>query len=261
MGQTEVTIFIIVANLLVLIFIGGVITFVFQYRRRKVLHQKEKDEIEKHHQIDLLNTQLVSQQQTMQFIGQEIHDSVAQKLTLASIYAQQLEFENESLHEKIIPVNKILNDSLLELRQLSKSLTDTKIQSETLEGLITHECDMINATGVCLAKIQIERIPDLSISMKSSVLRIVQEFLQNSLKHSACKQITVNVSNSNEQLKISINDDGKGFIPGEVEHKGIGLDNIRRRMQHLGGNYSLKSEPGKGTFLDFIVPIKNDSFK
>jgi len=257
MGQTEIKIFILLFGIIVLVFITGIIIFIFQYRHRRILHEKEKEQLNEKHQIELLNTQLESQQQTMQFIGQEIHDSVAQKLTLASIYAQQLEFENDNtqLNEKIKPVNKIINDSLLELRQLSKNLTDAKLQYEDLASLIGHECEMINATGVCTAKLEVEKIPELTIPMKSSLLRIVQEFLQNSLKHAACKQISVTVSNSDDQLKIFMMDDGKGFIPAEVAHNGIGLDNIRRRIQHLRGKHYLKSEPGKGTILELIIPL------
>jgi len=257
MGQTEIIIFVVLANIILLIFIIGIIVFVFQYRKRKLLHEREKTTIEKQHKLDLLNSQLEVQSQTMQFIGREIHDSVAQKLTLASIYAQQMEFENNNtqLNEKIKPVNKIINDSLLELRQLSKNLTDAKLQHEDLASLISHECEMINATGVCTAKLEVEKIPDLNIPMKSSLLRIVQEFLQNSLKHAGCKQIFVTVSNSDDQLKIYMADDGKGFILAEVAHNGIGLDNIRRRIQHLGGKHHLKSEPGKGTSLELVIPL------
>ena len=257
MGETEIIVFIIAANLILLIFISGILIFVFQYRKRRILYNKEKAEIEKQHQLDLLNTQLESQRQTMQFIGQEIHDSVAQKLTLASIYAQQLEFENnnEQLHKKLKPVNKILDDSLLELRQLSKNLTDSKLQHEDLASLIRHECEMINATGICIANPEMEEVVELSISMKSSLLRIVQEFLQNSLKHSGCKQILVKVTCLQEQLMVFMCDDGKGFILAEAAHTGIGLDNIRRRIQHLRGKYDLKSEPGKGTSLELVIPL------
>ena len=257
MGQAEIKIFIILIGIIILVFIIGIIIFVFQYRHRRIVHEKEKALLNEIHHTELLNTQLESQQQTMQFIGQEIHDSVAQKLTLASIYAQQLEFENDNtqLNEKIKPVNKIINDSLLELRQLSKNLTDAKLQQEDLASLISYECEMINATGVCTAKLEIEKIPELTIPLKSSLLRIVQEFLQNSLKHASCKQILVTVSNSNNQLKIFMTDDGKGFIPAEAAHNGIGLDNIRRRIQHLGGMHHLKSEPGKGTSLELVIPL------
>ena len=257
MGKTEIIIFVVIINLVLIIFISSILFFVFQQRKKKLLFLKEKDEMEKQHHLEILSTQLETQRQTMQFIGEEIHDSVAQKLTLASIYAQQLEFENQYdlVAEKIIPVNRIINNSIFELRQLSKNLTDAKLQYEDLASLIGHECEMINATGVCTAKLEIEKIPDLNIPMKSSLLRIVQEFLQNSLKHSGCKQILVKVTCLQEQLMVFMCDDGKGFILAEAAHTGIGLDNIRRRIQHLRGKYDLKSEPGKGTSLELVIPL------
>ena len=94
MGTSEITIFIFLINIILLIFITSSIIFVLQYRKRKLLYEQEKTQIEELHKLDLLNKLLQVQQQTMQFIGREIHDSVAQKLTLASIYSQQLEFKN-----------------------------------------------------------------------------------------------------------------------------------------------------------------------
>lgn len=90
--------------------------------------KKKKKRLRNSLRLDLLNTQLQIQQQTMQFIGQEIHDSVAQKLTLASIYTQRMEFDNgvPAIKDKLGAVSKIVNDSLLGGRQISKDLTDTK---------------------------------------------------------------------------------------------------------------------------------------
>ena len=69
----------------IIIFIAGLLLFLNQLKNRRILHEKEKSNIEKQHKLDLLNNQLKVQQQTMQFIGSEIHDSVAQKLTLATL--------------------------------------------------------------------------------------------------------------------------------------------------------------------------------
>jgi heme/copper-type cytochrome/quinol oxidase subunit 2 len=78
MGQAELKIFVVMIGLIVLVFIIGTILFVFQYRKRKLAHNKEKAALEEQHKLDLLSNQLHIQQQTMQFIGSEIHDSVAQ---------------------------------------------------------------------------------------------------------------------------------------------------------------------------------------
>lgn len=258
MGKTEIVTFVVLINLILLIFIGSILFFIFQYRKRKLEYEKEKATINETHQIELLNTQLESQRQTMQFIGQEIHDSVAQKLTLASIYVQKLEFEKHDglMESKIMPINKIINDSLMELRLLSKNLTDANLQHLTLEQLIQSECDRVNATGLCTAKLTCNDVIELRVALKSSVLRIVQEFLQNSLKHSGCKQIVIDIQYQHELLHISMHDDGTGFKLNETVDNGIGLDNIRRRIQHLEGKYELKTEPGNGTNLTLFIPLK-----
>src|SRR5688572_23668704 len=98
MGQTEIKIFIVLATLIVLVFVTGSIVFVLRYRKKKLLDEMEKVRLEERHRIDLLKTQVQTQQETMQFIGREIHDSVTQKLTLASILSQKLEFENQDTH-------------------------------------------------------------------------------------------------------------------------------------------------------------------
>jgi signal transduction histidine kinase len=261
MGQTEVRIFIILTGIIVLIFVAGIILFLFQYRQRRLAHEKEKKQINEQHQIDILNTQIESQRQTMQHIGQEIHDSVAQKLTLASIYTQRLEFETQSPgeKEKLSGVSKIINDSLLELRQLSKSLTDSKLQSADLKDLIQMECEQVNATGICSASFEINAWPVISISAKSSLLRIIQEFIQNSIKHSGCKEIKIKLDFKDNDLILQLEDDGKGFDMDMSEHKGIGLDGIRRRIQVLGGKYTLESDKGRGVHMGITIPVNKSN--
>ncbi|HEV7779935.1 MAG TPA: ATP-binding protein [Chitinophagaceae bacterium] len=262
MGQTEIRIFIILTGIIVLVFVAGIILFLFQYRQRRLQHEQEKKQINEQHQIDLLNTQVVSQQETMQHIGHEIHDSLAQKLTLASIYTNRLEFETSSSEEKLklSGISKILQDSLLEIRQLSQTLTENRLQKDDLEELIRIECEQVNATGICSASFEMNGLPPLSIAAKSSLLRIVQEFIQNSIKHSGCKRIILRSDHRDEQLSLILEDDGKGFEPDKPEHKGIGLDSIRRRIQVLGGHYHLKSHPGSGVQLTLtipVIPVKN----
>lgn len=258
MGQTEIEIFIIVVGVVVLVFIIGTILFLFQYRKKKIIHQKEKEAIEKQHKLDLLNNQVQIQHQTMQHIGQEIHDSVAQKLTLASIYVQRMQFENKLPEAKdgLDGISKIINDSLVELKQLSQSLTDSRIQNANLAELVKMECSQVNATGICKAAYDGDENPLISIAVKSSLLRIIQEFIQNSIKHAACKNINIHLQQLGNKLELQLMDDGKGFDIATVR-KGAGLDNIRRRIQSLGGTYSFDSGTTTGTKLYLTIPSTN----
>lgn len=251
------TLFLVIINAVVAIFITGIVLFVFQYRKRKIMHQKEKEEIEKQHKIDLLNTELQIQKQTMQFIGQEIHDSVAQKLTLASIYTQRLDFDYAlaGANDRLAGVNKIIADSVLELRLLSKSLTDNQLQAATLQALVQLECEQVNATGLCTASMEVDSLSGIDIATKSAILRIVQEFIQNSIKHAACRHILIRMQGSSGGLFILLQDDGKGFEVEKAMGKGIGLSNMQRRIQTLRGQYSFQSTDGQGTTLHINIPL------
>lgn len=256
MGETEITIFIFLATVILLIFIAGIIVFVLQYRNRKILYQKEKTAIEEQHKIDMLNMKLQSQNETMHFIGNEIHDSVAQKLTLASIYSQRIEFENEGseLSRRLADVSKIINESLVELKQLSRNLTDQQLQTASLDELILLECDKVNSTGLCTAKYSLGILPDMSIAVKSALLRIIQEFIQNSIKHARCREIIIYLSLADGDIRMSLNDDGIGFDADQHMHRGMGLGSIQRRIQKLGGTYLWENRNGTGAHLKLSIP-------
>jgi signal transduction histidine kinase len=252
MGQTEFKIFLGSATFLIAIFITGVFLFVFQYRKRKILHEAEKELLNEKHQRELLATQLEIQTQTMQHIGREIHDNVGQKLTLASLYTQQLAFENKTLQvtDKIESVSAIINQSLTELRQLSKSLTDDGINEKTLCDLIKSECDKINNLQKCKIKFSsFEPCKNLSYQLKSILLRITQEFLQNSIKHSRCNNIFISLIRENNLLTLHLQDDGIGFDVENILSSGIGIANIKKRASLIDASCNLTSRPAAGTTL------------
>lgn len=235
---------------------AGIIVFIIQYRNRKVLYLKEKKAIEEAHKIDMLNVKLQSQNETMYFIGNEIHDSVAQKLTLASIYSQRIEFENEGseLSRRLADVSKIINESLVELRQLSRDLTDHTLQTARLDELISVECDKVNSIGLCTARYSMGPLPEMSIAVKSALFRIIQEFIQNSIKHAHCKEIIIYLSMAEGDIRMSLNDDGIGFNTEQNIHRGMGLNSIHRRIQKLEGTYSWQQDSGKGAHLTLSIP-------
>jgi signal transduction histidine kinase len=256
MGQTETISIIIIFSIIFLLFFSGIVVFIFQYRKRKVLHEKEKVEIDKQHKVDLLNTQLQSQQQTMQHIGTEIHDNVGQKLTLASLYAKQLSTNSSGETEKkIAAVGNIIDESLAELRQLSKTLTNPELANASLFVLLKEEAKRINASGICHVSIS-HSGSDIVLPQadKNILFRLLQEFIQNSLKHSGCRKISILLDKQEEKLLITATDDGKGFDTS-VASTGIGLQNMRRRAEQLNAIYDLNSEAGRGTILTLQLTL------
>ncbi len=255
MGQTEIIISVIFTSVIILIFIVSIISFMFQYRKRRAQYELEKKMSEEQHAKELLATQVEIQQQTMQDLGREIHDNVGQKLTLASIYAQQLAFENKypAVNERIATIGSIINTSLSELRSLSRTLTSDYIQKTELSALVKTECDRVNALGKCRVTCQFAQVKiPLDETKKKIVLRIVQEFLQNSLRHAQCTDITVILQYADSTLKIIAKDDGVGFDTVGAFY-GIGLENMRKRAELIGAQFYLASRLNEGTEISFIL--------
>lgn len=227
--------------------------FIFQI----IIIDRSRKNAEITHKEQLSTVQLEMQQQTMQHIGREIHDNVGQKLTLASLYTQQLAFENKAplIKNTIENISDIINQSLNDLRQLSKSLTDNTIKINTLYNLLALECEKCNEIKNCEMNLESNsKNMILPYQTKSVLLRISQEFIQNSIKHSGCKNINITLNKVSNKLQLCLQDDGKGFDVNKI-NSGIGLKNIKKRIEIIGGSYILESQEKTGTKLLIDIPL------
>jgi signal transduction histidine kinase len=257
MGKTELLITLILFNIFFVLFVAAIMVYIRKYKQRKKEYINEIEVKNEIHKRELLATQLEIQQATMQQIGRELHDNIGQKLTLVSLYTQQLLYENKvpEVSERIDQVSQIINQSLQDLRSLSKTLTDDNINQKEIVTLIQEEVDNTNSFKKC--KVSFEhnfKQLDLGFAHKNVLLRITQEFIQNSIKHAKCKNIFINLNTSEESLwELNIKDDGVGFDKSNIKSNGIGLTNMKNRAEIIGANFSLDSEKNRGTSLTIIL--------
>lgn len=242
-------------GVVILVFILSIILFLYEYRKRKILYTREKEAIEKQHRLDLLHTKLESQQIIMVHIGREIHDYIGQKLTLASIYARK------AIHlgvpaatpGDVATIADLIDESLAKLRQLSKTLTHPEFDQKDIVGLLREEARRIHAIGLCELVVESRgELPVIPLTEKTLLLGLLQEFIQNSIKHSGCKQIQIQFTQAADKLYIRAEDDGKGFDTSSPSN-GIGLRNIRNRASELQAELELNSTIGKGTTLSLSL--------
>ena len=258
MGETELLITIVLFNTFFIFFIIAIMIYIRKYKQRKKEYLVEIEINNEIHQKELLATQVEIQQATMQQIGRELHDNIGQKLTLVSLYTQQLLYENKVPHvaETIEQVSSIINQSLSDLRSLSKTLANDNIRNKDIVSIIQEEIDNTNALKKCLLTFDHHYAEkELDITHKNLLLRITQEFIQNSLKHSQCKNIVVNLSSSEDYLwKLQLEDDGVGFDRAKIKSNGIGLTNMSNRAKMIGAEFSLESQEQIGTQL--VIALK-----
>ncbi len=261
MGQTEIISFIIIFSILVSIFLLAIILFVIKYRQRRLINIQEQEIMKQEHTQELLESKLETQQLTMQDIGREIHDNVGQKLTLASLYVQQLSYQNKQtdLELKLDNISEIINNSLTELRTLSHGLANNEKHDADLIPLLQQEVEKINATGNIKASLNTTLN---SFERKSSeintIYRMMQECIQNSLKHAQATNITITIELSQNKIQFAVADNGKGFSLNEKQKtgNGIGFNNIEKRALLIKGVVDINSKIGIGTTVIITIPNK-----
>lgn len=250
MGKTQLIIFIVAATLSALALLAGILYFVFMYKKRQVQIDREMALLQEQFASGLLENTVATQRETMQQIGREIHDNVGQKLTLASLYVQQQLMPNSNNPERLADIGKFIDDSLQDLRLLSKTLScDTHTEAD-FSMMLKAACDAVNKLGKCTVQYEIEELgSQLNAASRQVLLRVLQEFLQNSVRHAQCTSITVACNLTNNQVQLHLKDNGIGFSLNAVRKSGTGLKNIQARVESIGGTATFNSNTGSGTSL------------
>lgn len=258
MHEQTILIFSIYFVVFLAIMTSGLFAFVLQYRKKKKIELLEKESIAQQHAQELLNSRLDIQQKTMEDIGRDLHDNIGQKITLASIYTQQMQHTNDysNIEDRIGNLTTLLNETLQDLRAVSKNLTNANIERNELKELLDTEVRQIEQSKKCAVHWTCNLQTDsLSVNEKLVLLRIAQEFIQNSLKYSKCTEIFITFEKRTEHYCLTLRDNGIGFDLDQVlqQSRGIGLTNMKRRAEIIGAQMLLTSTSGQGTALEITV--------
>lgn len=257
MSEKEVIILIIAVFATIVLLCISFIILLFIYRKRKIDSHQEKENMRIEFQQQQMQMELEIQSQTMQEIGREIHDNVGQKLTLASLYTSQLDYDNEypQIHSRINNISNIINESLNELRALSKSLISQNIEQQSLRQLLETEIKKIGAAGGYTCDVNIAGSNGHSTLLKTIIYRTVQEFFQNSLKHAAATHISLRLETGPHGIQLFLQDNGKGFqYDSTKNYKGSGIENMKKRAAIIGAQFQYSAAINTGTTLALFIP-------
>ena len=255
-------IYIVIAiSLLMLVVTSFVIVFIFIHRNQYTKHLKEKEEIKNAYLQEILKAQLEMQEQTLHTISQEIHDNIGQVLSLAKLNLNTILLKDDNpSFAKITTTKELVAKAIQDLRNLSKSMNTDHISQKKLSEALRFELDMIQKTGVFKTKLLVEGSESAIDPQKQLIIyRIVQETLQNIIKHAKAENIFIGLKYLPDKLVMSINDDGAGFDLAALKQanpqdKGTGIANIYHRARLMGAEINIDSQLGKGTQTQLLLP-------
>lgn len=250
--------FIIIGTLIFAILVIAIIVFLFQIQKKNQKHIQDKMTLETQFSQALLQTQIEIQEQTLKTISQEIHDNVGQVLSLAKLNLGTFEDSESAYNQtKINDTKQLVSKAINDLRDLSSSLNGDKIADLGLRDAIENELKIIFNTGQFATELKITgEYYKLAPQNEMVIFRIVQESLNNAIKHSKAKQITVQIDYNKAFCKIAVVDDGKGFdaLQLEATKTGVGLHNMKSRATLIGAHFSIDASINNGTKVFIELP-------
>jgi len=215
---------------------------IFLNKKNKLLLEKQMLTVQ--FEQTLLQSQLEIQEQTFKYISGELHDNINQVLSLVRINLNTLQVSDPA---KIENMDTLLGKAITDLRQLSHSLDAEHIRNMGWTEPVVRILQNLEATGKYKVSISIDSQTSSIESEKGIILfRIIQETINNILRHSAATAIDFSASNENGNLLIQIKDNGKGFETSQA-FDGVGLRNLANRAKMINASLAIKSSPGNGT--------------
>jgi two-component system NarL family sensor kinase len=255
-------------NTLNYILIGTAVTLIVisilgyrNYRQKQVLQQQRISELEKEKQLTATEAVLKGEEQERTRLAKDLHDGLGGMLSgiKYSFNTMKGNFvmtaENNQAFERSMDM---LDSSIKELRRVAHNMMPEALVKFGLDTALRDYCNdvkqnsdlEVNYHSVDLA----DANPDQTTSI--TIYRIVQELVNNTMKHGAAKKVIVQITKTDNHFAVTVEDDGKGFNTAILKQsKGIGWTNIQHRVEFLKGKLDVNSEPGKGTsvYIEFNV--------
>jgi two-component system NarL family sensor kinase len=259
MNNSQLMFSIVLVTALVMLLLGFLLFMLLWQRGKNNRFNSEKEMMRAKFNEQLLRSQLEIQEQSFNVISMEIHDNVGQTLSLLKVQVNIME-QRDLLDKSLLgDIKENVGKAMADLRDIANSLSTERIQTSSLSKMTAHELRRIRNIGV--QKVDLEVVGEereIKIDKKLILFRIIQEGLQNIIKHSTALNVLIRFTFGRELLTIVISDDGKGFDPALLYtgEGGLGLKNIVSRAAIIAGAATIDSMAGAGTTITISVPYE-----
>lgn len=221
---------------------------------------KELTRQQKLRQQQIAEAVLIAQENEKTTIGQELHDNVNQILIGAKLYLEFIGLDQENRDSHLSHSMQLISDAIEELRRVSKRLIIGNVTEIGLKQSIQEVIENILPVQSFTIDLKTDELDEklLNANLKITILRIIQEQLNNIIKYAEASSVLIEIKNSASEVNLLISDDGKGFDPGQ-HRKGVGITNMTNRAQLYNGKVEIDSAPGLGCQVKVTLYPKGKS--
>ncbi|MBV1923066.1 MAG: sensor histidine kinase [Flavobacteriaceae bacterium] len=257
-GENQIISIILIAIGLLLLMSIAIILFFYFSRKRIIKSELEKANLEIEHQKTILQSVIVTQEEERKRIAQDMHDAISSKLNVVSLNANILTEDDITIEEANQvggSILKITNTVLESSRKIAHDLLPPTLQKFGLKAALEELCEEICETK----KYQTVYVLDykegfLETNHELHVFRILQELVNNTIKHANATEIKLTLRTEENNLSLQYQDNGKGFnIESAKKARGLGMSGIENRVVILNGTLNIESKLGSGIKINITI--------
>jgi signal transduction histidine kinase len=237
-------------------------TIIYSGRLEKSVEKKYHESLQAQRELKELSKRLVeAEERERRAVSRELHDEVGQSLNALLLDVEnltELSSEEGVFRQGLQKIKLLAETCVNEVRNMALLLRPSMVDELGLVAALDWQGrEVSKRTGMLVDTVEENVSDNLPEEHKICIYRIVQEALNNCSKHAYAKNVRVVVRQETNYLRVSIEDDGKGFDPGRV--RGLGLVGMSERVSQLGGVLKVDSDPTRGTRLRIDLPLPSAS--
>lgn len=254
-SQEQLISILVYGMVFVVLLTTGLMLFFYHSRKKITEKELEKIELKLKNQEEILHATITTQEEERKRIAQDMHDAISSKLNVISLTTNLLlenddfEIEDKKSLQHILTINNTVLESS---RKIAHDLLPPILEKFGLKVAIEELLDDYTRVSKLQILQTIEPIPELTNIEELHLFRIVQELINNALKHADATQLKIDLSRAINGFDLTFIDNGKGFDPESIDFKtGLGLQNIKSRAAILNCNLAISSSDSEGSTFNF----------
>lgn len=225
--------------------------------QEKKLHENQITELKKENALHTLQTLVTALEEERKRIAQDLHDSLGASLASLRMQINHIYgITNSSPQPQEATLLNMVDNVSAEVRRLSHNMMPQALINMGLPAALEDLANSIQLSQKLNVSFQnIDYTEPIAQDKEISLYRIAQELCTNTLRHSGANHLLIQLSRHNGSATLVVEDNGIGYFPDDVKESGIGIQNIRSRVEWLSGDMEIISAPGDGVSVTIQIPV------